>query len=101
MIGLSRTANGSMGGGYGFEISGVGVCAIPQIDGADPQADRVSDKMTRITKVRCMVKFELYPPGLSPDELTENLIKYVCAVQCFDGLVAACEVAIILYAVST
>ena len=89
-----------MGGGYGFEISGVGVCAIPQIEGVDPHADRVNDKIMRIAKMRCMVKFELYPPGLSLDELVENLIEFIRAVQCFDDLVAACEIAVIFRAVS-
>jgi len=49
MIGLSRTAKGSRGGGTGFKESGVGVCAIPQIEiEAGAQADNVSDSITRI-----------------------------------------------------
>jgi hypothetical protein len=52
MIGLSSTANGSnpCGDTAGFNGSGVGVCATPQIETeAGAQADNVNDRITRIT----------------------------------------------------
>jgi hypothetical protein len=36
----------------GLKAFGVGVCAVPQMEGEEPQADMVSDAARRMTKAR-------------------------------------------------
>jgi hypothetical protein len=47
---------------------GVGVGAIPQIEGEAPQAEIINDSIAKDTKARCMI-FELYPLRLRVYEL--------------------------------